>query len=61
MEKESAWEKFKKSGRVLDYISYRSNPGLRPENNFNTENSNYPGAQYENICKWSNYPRDGLR
>lgn len=60
MNNESAWEKFKKSGRVLDYLSYRLEPNPIPDNMGN-EDSIYAGAKNENICKWSNYPRNGLR
>ena len=60
MSNESAWEKFKKSGRVLDYLSYRSKPMPTPDF-MQSEDGIYTGAQHENICKWSNYPRNGLR
>ena len=61
MKKESAWEKFKKSGRVFDYLSYRSKSDLMPSSAIHTDDDTYLGAHHENICKWSNYPRNGLK
>ena len=64
MNKRSAWEKFRKSGKVHDYLTYKSsdmtinNTGASltgPEAN------THLGEHHENICKWNNYPRNGLR
>lgn len=60
MNNESAWEKFKKSGRVLDYLSYRTEPKLTPDL-MQSDDSIYTGAQNEIAFKWNNYPGNGPR
>lgn len=60
MNRESAWEKFKKSGRVGDYLSYRAKPIAQPDIELD-EDSIYSGAKHENKFKWNNYTRSGRR